>query len=103
MQSLNVDKKIQIKEYQLKEQEDKKEDIKTQISNLKEQNSILVDRRGKADMELSLLAKSGLTKEKLDERDSLLSTLNSKNSEIKALDESLSVFRERFLDRFLLS
>ena len=103
IQSLNVDKKIQIKEYQLKEQEDKKEDIKIQINNLREQNSILVDRRSKADIELSLLAKNGLTKERLDERDSLLSTLNSKNSEIKVLDESLLVFRERFLDRFLLS
>lgn len=103
IQSLNVDKKIQIKEYQLKEQEDKKEDIKIQINNLREQNSILVDRRSKADIELSLLAKNGLTKERLDERDSLLSTLNSKNSEIKVLDESLLIFRERFLDRFLLS
>ena len=103
IQSLNIDKKIQIKEYQLKEQEDKKEDIKTQINDLRNQNSLLIDRRSKADIELLLLAKNGLTKERLDERDSLLSTLNSKNTEIKALEESLAVFRERFLDRFLLS
>jgi DNA sulfur modification protein DndD len=103
IQSLNVDKKIQIKELQLSEQEKKKEDIKTQINDLRNQNSLLVDRRNKADIELSLLAKNGLTKERLNERDSLLWILNSKNSEIKALDESLTVFREKFLDRFLLT
>lgn len=103
LQSLNVDKKIQIKELQLSEQEKKKEEIKDCLENSRNQNSHITSRRNEVEIELSLLAKNWLTKDKLNERDALLWTLNQKNSEIKTLDELLILFREKFLDRFLLS
>lgn len=103
IQALNVDKKIQIKEQQLIEQGDKKAAIKNKIDDGKIKLNELTSRKALIDIELTTLAKKWLTKEKLDERDNLLKKLSEKNAEIAKLDDILIQFRERFLDRFLLS
>lgn len=98
-----LDKKIQTKKMQLEDYENKKAELKESILLL--EKNILKDENSKNEIlkNIEILAKSWLTKEKLDIRISLWDKLININNEITVLENDINVFKSNYLDTFLLT
>jgi len=98
-----LDKKIQIKKIQLEDYENKKNGLKDKIILLK--NDIENNENTKNEIlnNIEKLAKSWLTKEKLDIRNNLQDKLILINNEINLLQNDINLFKDNYLDTFLLT
>ena len=98
-----IDKKIQIKKMQLDDYEKKRTLLKEAILTI--ENKIQLQEHEKKDVldKIETLAKSWLTKEKLDERNSKEIKLEQYNKEIALINENIELFQNSYLDTFLLT
>lgn len=98
-----IDKKIQIKKMQLDDYEKKRTLLKEAILSI--ENKIQLQEHEKKDVldKIETLAKSWLTKEKLDERHSKEIKLEQYNKEIALINENIELFQNSYLDTFLLT
>lgn len=98
-----VDKKIQYKKIQLEDYETKKIKLRDEIIII--ENTIKKEEIKKKDIldKIEVLAKSWLTKEKLDERVLKEERLEKLTKEITLIDENIELFKNNYLDTFLLT
>lgn len=97
-----LDKKIQIKQAQLNDYEDKKSKLRIELNDLELRLNLDEDKKRIVLNKIEILAKSGLTKEKIDEKNHLLKILENYNNEIILLSDSIENFKNNHLDTFLL-
>ena len=102
MNNDSLDKKIQIKQAQLNDFESKKSKLKIELNNLELQLSNDEERKRSVLSNIEILAKSGLTREKIDEKNYLLKILENYNREITLISEDINNFKNNYLDTFLL-
>ena len=102
MNNDSLDKKIQIKQAQLNDFESKKSKLKIELNNLELQLSNDEERKRSVLSNIEILAKSGLTREKIDEKNHLLKILENYNREITLISEDINNFKNNYLDTFLL-
>lgn len=98
-----IDRKIQIKQVQLNDYESKKGVLKMELIDLELKLSKNEEEKRDVLNKIELLAKSGLTKEKIDERNRLLGVLEKYNKEISVISENIEKFKNEYLDTFLLA
>lgn len=98
-----VDRKIQIKKMQLEDYESKKIRLRDDIIII--ENKIRKEEQKKKDIKdkIEILAKSWLTKGKLDERNLKEIKLEQFTKEIALIDENIEIFKNNYLDTFLLT
>lgn len=98
-----IDKKIQFKKIQLEDNESKKIKLRDEIILIEEK--IKKEDQSKKEIldKIEILAKSWLTKEKLDERSNKELKLEQYTKEIALINENIESFKNSFLDTFLLT
>jgi len=98
-----IDKKIQVRKLQLEDYESKRSILKRDISNIETKIKIEEQKKKEILDKIEILAKSWLTKEKLDERIDKESKLELFTKEITLIDEKIELFKNNYLDTFLLT
>lgn len=97
-----LDKKIQIKKMQLEDYENKRIKLKSDLSTM--EDSIRDKEESKKEIldKIEILAKSWLTKEKLDEKNKKEQKVEELIKELSVINETIEAFKSNHLDTFLL-
>lgn len=98
-----ADKKIQIKSIHLEDYQNKKNILKWDLANLETQFGIQDANKNEILSNIELLAKSGLTKEKIEERKNTQQLIDWINNELAIIENSIEIFKNDFIDIFLLA
>lgn len=97
-----LDKKIQIKKMQLEDYENKRIKLKSDLDNIESSIRDKEDVKKEILDKIEILAKSWLTKEKLDEKSKKEQKAEEFIKELSIINEAIETFKNNYLDTFLL-